>query len=244
MGDMGNAWRRMRASAAVLLGVSLALGLSTIGALALAADTRSRFGFALGEAVFLIALGSLRVFMAVGTGPLRRRRAFDPDRVRDAPAPSLAWPYWLVLLALGLAVASLVTAWLGFLDGRVHSAAKGAAYVTWFGIALVGFAVAAGAYARSKDGALAASGWLGAAAAGLTGRASSWLERFIVGPSIGIVESTERWLPAGDSAVGRISLLTGRLAATAARAPAAPVLIVMAALLALLIGLLSPGVLR
>jgi NADH-quinone oxidoreductase subunit L len=244
MRDMGDAWRRLRASAAVLLGVSAALGLSIIGALALAADTRSRFGFALGEAAFLIALGALRVFMAVGTGPLRRRRAFDPDRVRDAPAPSLAWPYWLVLLALGLAAASLVTAWLGFLDGRAHGPAKVAAYVTWLAIALVGFAVAAGAYARSTGGALAASGWLGAAAARLTGRASSLLEQFIVGPSIGIVESTERWLPAGDSAVGRISLLTGRFAATAARAPAAPVLIVMAALLALLIGLLSPGVLR
>jgi len=242
--EMGEAWRRMRASAAVLLGVSLALGLSTVGALSLAVDSRSRFGFALGEAVFLIALASLRVFMAVGTGPLRRRRAFDPDRVRDAPAPSLAWPYWLVLLALVLASASLVTAWLGFLDGRTHGAAKIAAYITWAGVALVGFAVAAVVFARSKDGALTASGWLAATAERVTGRTSSLLGRFIFKPSAGIVENTERWLPAGDSALGRMTLLTGRLAATAARAPAIPVLIVMAALLALLIGLLSPGVLR
>jgi hypothetical protein len=194
--------------------------------------------------VFLIALGSLHVFMAVGTGPLRRRRAFDPDRVRDAPAPSLSWPYWLVLLALVLAAASLVSAWLGFLDGKTHAAANVAAYITWFGVAIVGFAVAAGAFARSKDGALTASGWLAAAAGRVTGRTSSLLDRFIFEPSAGIVEHTERWLPAGDSALGRMSLLTGRLAATAARTPATPALIVMAALLALLIGLLSPGVLR
>jgi NADH:ubiquinone oxidoreductase subunit 5 (subunit L)/multisubunit Na+/H+ antiporter MnhA subunit len=244
MREMGEAWRRMRASAAVLLGVSLALGVSSIGALALAVDSRARFGFALGEAVFLIALGSLRVFMALSTGPLPRRRAFDPDRVRDAPAPSLGWPYWLVLLALGLAAASLVTAWLGFLDGRAHGAARSAAYLTWFGVALAGFAVAAVTFARTKDGALIASAWLSASATRLTGRASSLLDRFILEPASGIVGSTERWLPAGDSALGRLSLLTGRLAATTARAPAAPVLIVMAALLALLIGLLSPGVLR
>jgi len=137
-----------------------------------------------------------------------------------------------------------VTAWLGFLDGRTHSPAKIAAYSTWFGIALVGFAVAAAAFARSKDGALTASGWLAAATGRLTGRASSLLDRFILEPSAGIVENTERWLPAGDGALGRMSLLTGRLAASAARAPATPVVIVMAALLALLIGLLSPGVLR
>ena len=244
MREMGEAWRRMRASAAVLLGVSLALGLSTVGALSVAVDSRSRFGVALGEALFLIALGSLRVFMGVGTGPLRRRRAFDPDRVRDAPAPSLGWPYWLVLLALVLAAASLVSAWLGFLDGRTHSASNIAAYITWLGVAVVGFAVAAAAFVRSKDGALTASGWLAAATGRVTGVTSSLLDRFIFEPSAGIVEHTERWLPAGDSALGRMSLLSGRLAAAAARTPATPALIVMAALLALLIGLLSPGVLR
>jgi len=244
MREMGEAWRRMRASAAVMLGVGVALGVSTVGALALAVDTRSRFGLVLGEAVFITALASLRVFMAAGTGPLRRRRAFDPDRVRDALAPSLGWPYWLVLMSLALAAASLVTAWLGFLDGRTHSAAKVGAYVTWLAVVLAGFAVAAVAFARSKDGALTASGWFAALTARVMGTASSLLERFVLEPTAGIVEHTERWLPAGDSALGRMSLLGGRLAATSARASAMSVLIVMAALLALLIGLLSPGVLR
>ena len=244
MRDMGEAWRRMRASAAVLLGVSLALGLSTIGALALAADSRSRFGIVLGEAVFLIALGSLRVFMAVATGPLQRRRAFDPDRVRDAPRPARGWPYWLVLLALALAAASLVTAWLGFIDGRTHHAAQTPAYLVWLAVAIIGFAVAALTHARSKDGALAATGRLAATWSLLTLRTTWLLDRFIVEPSVGIVEHIEEWLPQGDGAVGRLSLLTGRAAATSAWAPATPALVVMVVLLALLIGLLSPGVLR
>ena len=244
MREMGEAWRRMRASAAVLLGAAIALGLSGVGALALAVDSRSRFGVVLGEAVFLIALGSLRVFLSVGTGPLRRRRAFDPDRVRDAPAASLGWPYWLVLMALALVAASLVTAWLGFLDGRTHNAANAVAYVTWLVVALVGFAAAGFAYKRSKDGALAASARLAAIASAAMLRATALLDRFIFEPSGRIVERTEQWLPAGDGALARVSLFSGRVAATSARAPAAAVLVVMAVLLALLIALLSPGVLR
>jgi hypothetical protein len=194
--------------------------------------------------VFLVALASARIFMAVATGPLRRRRAFDPERVRDAPGPALGWPYWLVLLALALAAASLVTAWLGFLDGRTHHAAHTAAYVTWLAAAVIGFAGGAISHARSKDGALAASAWLSAAYGALIARAVSLFDRFIFEPSVGIVEHVEDWLPKGDGAVGRISALTGRVAAGSAWAPAAPALVVMAVLLALLIGLLSPGVLR
>jgi NADH:ubiquinone oxidoreductase subunit 5 (subunit L)/multisubunit Na+/H+ antiporter MnhA subunit len=244
MREMGDAWRRMRASAAVLLGVSVALGLSTVGALALAVDSRSRFGVVLGEAVFLVALGSLRVFMVVGTGPLLRRRAFDPDRVRDAPRPSLAWPYWLVLFSLALGAASLVTSAIGFLDGRTHHAANTVAYLTWSAVALVGFAVVALTHARAKDGALTATGWLAASAGALTQRGVSLLDRFIFVPSVRVVERIEEWLPRGDGAVARMSLFTGRLAAGSAWTSATPALVVMAVLLALLIGLLSPGVLR
>jgi cation transporter-like permease len=90
--DTGDAWRRMRASAAVLLGVTVALGLSCIGALAIGVDTRGKFGIVLGEALFLAVAGAFRIFMATGFGPLRRRRAFDPDRVRDAAPAALGWP--------------------------------------------------------------------------------------------------------------------------------------------------------
>ena len=244
MREMGEAWRRMRASATVLLGAGVVLGLSAIGALAIAVDSRTRFGFTLGEAVFLVSIGGLRVFMAVGTGPLRRRRAFDPERVRDAPNAALGWPYWLLLVAIALVAASLVTRWLGFLDGRTHSAAKPSVYLLWLALALIGFAGAAFVHASNRDGALRASASLGAVAGALVAFASSFLDRWALAPALRIVDKAEVWIPAGDSAVGRVSLMTGRLAATTARAPALPVMLLAAVLIALMVGLLSPGVFR
>ena len=244
MREMGEALTRMRASALVLLGSSVAFALSAVGALAIAVDSRSRFGVVMGEALFLVGVASLRVFMSLGTGPLRRRRAFDPDRVRDAQAPALGWPYWLVVLAIGLGVASLVTGWLGFLDGKTHHAAGAAAYGLWFVVAAAGLGVAAVCYARSKDGSLRASAWLANFTDLAVTRGAAFIERFVVEPSGRIVDRTGSWLRLGDGALGRATLFSGRLAATAVRAPALPILIVMAVLLALLVALLSPGVLR
>jgi NADH:ubiquinone oxidoreductase subunit 5 (subunit L)/multisubunit Na+/H+ antiporter MnhA subunit len=244
MREMGEAWRLMRASATVLLGAGVVLGLCTVSALALAVDSRTKFGVTLGEAVFLASVGALRVFMSVGTGRLQRRRAFDPERVRDAPNAALGWPYWLLLIAIVLVAASLLTGWLGFLDGRTHSAAKAGAYVLWLALALAGFAGAALVHRADRVGALRGSASLSAVAGALVATASTFLDRWALQPALRIVDHTEVLLPAGDSAVGRVSLLTGRLAASTARAPALPVMLLAAVLLAIIVGLLSPGVFR
>lgn len=242
--DMGDAWRRMRASAAVLLGVTVAFALSGIAALAIGVDSRSKFGIVLGEALFLAVMGSFRIFMAAGFGPLRRRRAFDPDRVRDAPTPALGWPYWLVLAAIGVGAVTFFPGWLGFLDGKTHHAAKAAAYATWALIPLLGIAAGALTMTWNKDGALRASAWLTATTDAVMLRAAGALDRFILEPSARIADRTADALFAGDTAVGRISLASGMVASAAARAPALPVLVVMTVLLALLVALISPGVLR
>jgi len=242
--DMADAWRRMRASSLVLLGVSVALALSTIGALAIAVDTRSRFGFVLGDALFLAVLASFRVYMSTGFGTLRRRRAFDPDRVREAPRPALSYPYLLVLAALVLGAAALTTGWLGVLDGGKHQYAHPAAYAIWGVVAVLGAAGAVLSYSWSRDGALRAAVWLsGAVDTGML-RGSAALDRFILAPSARIADRTGELFLAGDGAVGRMSIFSGMLASSATRAPALPVLIVMTLLLALLVGLLTPGVLR
>jgi NADH:ubiquinone oxidoreductase subunit 5 (subunit L)/multisubunit Na+/H+ antiporter MnhA subunit len=244
MREMGDAWRRMRASSVILLTASLVLGLSAAAALVFAVDSRSRFGIALGEALFLVSLGSLRVFMGVATGPLRRRRAFEPDRVREAPPASLSWPYWLALAGLVLAGASFVSSWLGLLDtGKHHTPAAGA-YAVWLAVAVLGFAAAAFVYARGKDGALLASAWLGMRAGALLATGEALLDRFILGPGFGIVDRTGEWIPAGDGALGRAAFHSGRLAATAARGPALTLLLAVAVLLGLAVALVSPGVFR
>lgn len=244
MTEMGDAWRRMRASATTLLGVAIALGVSAAGALAVGVDTRTKLGLTLGEAVFVIGLAGTRVFLATSSGPLRRRRAFDPDRVRDAPRQSLGWPYWLVLASLVLAAASLVPAWLVFLDNGQHVAAPAATYALWVAVALAGLVAATLPISSNKDGSLRASEGLALLPARLEQATLNLVGRYVVNPGIRLVEATERLVPATDHAVARVSHVSGRYTLTALRAADVGVLVVMAVLLALLVALISPGVLR
>jgi hypothetical protein len=244
MRDLGDAWRRMRASSIVLAGVALAFGVSAIAAMALAVDTRTRFGLVLGEALFLAVAAAMRVFMSLSFGPLRRRRAFDPDRVRDAPPGALGWPYWLVLISIALGIASFVSGWLAFLDYGTHKTAASAAIAVWAAVALLGIAAPALSFSWSKDGALRASGWVTARLQSLLVRASAAIDRFVLEPAARIADRTGDLLFAGDGAIARISVASGVIASASTRAPVLPVLVVMTVLLALLLGLLSPVVLR
>jgi NADH:ubiquinone oxidoreductase subunit 5 (subunit L)/multisubunit Na+/H+ antiporter MnhA subunit len=241
MAEMGDAWRRMRASATALLASTVVLGLSATGALAFAGTSRSKLGLALGEAALLIAVATLRVFFATALGPLRRRRAFDPDRVRDAPQAARSWPYWLALWGAAFLIASLIMGWLNFLDGQKHPAPSIGAVALWVGPAVVGFAACALAYVRAKDGALRASA---AAGAWLT-RAMRLLfgvvDRFLVAPATDIARRLGDWIPEGDGALGRFATASGQLALASARAPALPLLIVLAVVLALVFALVAPG---
>jgi hypothetical protein len=185
------------------------------------------------------------VFLGVALGPLRRRRAFEPDRVREAPAPSLAWPYWLVLGGALLLVASLIRGWLDFLDGNKHPAPAAGAYLLWVVVALIGFGVPVLAYVRAKDGALLVSAWAGTWLRRLTYTTSHNLERFIVSPVSEIaVRLGERWIPVADSEVGGALDTTGRLLVSGARLPVVPLVLLAAVILSLIVGLLAPGVFR
>jgi NADH:ubiquinone oxidoreductase subunit 5 (subunit L)/multisubunit Na+/H+ antiporter MnhA subunit len=242
--EMGDAWRRMRRSAVVLLVAASVLALSASGALAFSVSSSSRLGLALGDAVLLVAVGSLRIFLAIAVGPLRRRRAFEPDRVRDAPSSSLGWAYLLAVGGALLLAASFFHSWLDFLDGHQHPAPNAANYLLWIAVALVGFAAAALAYSTNKYGATRASTALG----GWTNRAGTLataaVDRFVVGPAVAVAGGTEDWSVRRDDAVGESTIAAGRLVALALRVPALPVVIVLGVLLAVGLALLSSGVLR
>jgi NADH:ubiquinone oxidoreductase subunit 5 (subunit L)/multisubunit Na+/H+ antiporter MnhA subunit len=244
MAEMGDAWRRMRASAGALLGSAILIGMSATGALVFGVDTRSRFGVVLGEAAFLAAVAALRVFLAVSTGPLLRRRAFEPDRVRDVPPPARPWPYALLVVSAVLVIAAMSSPWLVFFDHKTHHLPQVAAYLIWLAVPVVGLAAVSIAFTRSKENATRAMVLFDEAVNRRIGVAAAFLDRYLFVPLLNIVDRVSRWVPIGDSAVGRVSLLSGRAAATAVMAPALPVLVVMAVLLGLLIALLSPGVLR
>ncbi|HEY2599454.1 MAG TPA: proton-conducting transporter membrane subunit [Candidatus Dormibacteraeota bacterium] len=242
--EMGDAWGRMRGSAIALLISGLVLGLSASGALAYSVPSGSKLGLVLGEAVLLIAVGSLRIFLAIALGPLRRRRAFEPDRVRDIPASALTWSYWLALAGAVLVAASMIHGWLDFLDGRPHPAPSTIGYVLWIAVALVGFAAAATAFRANRDGAVRASSRLGATVDRFVGQGQALAVRFMVGPAAGIAAGADQWSITRDDALALSAVATGRLAALAARVPVVPAVILLAVLLAVILGLLSPGVFR
>jgi NADH:ubiquinone oxidoreductase subunit 5 (subunit L)/multisubunit Na+/H+ antiporter MnhA subunit len=244
LAEMGDGWRRMRATTTALLLSGLVIALSAAVAMALAASSRSRFGLALGEAVLLVSIAAIRVPFAIAIGPLRRRRAFEPDRVREGAAASLSWPYWLALAGAALAVASLFPAWIGFLDGQTHKAAMATSLALWAGVALVGVAVTVLTYGTNKDGALRASAWLGVGLGRVRDGGPAAFSRFIAEPIAAIAEHVSEWIQQGDGELARAAAASGRVALGAARAPAVPLIVVLVAALAVAIGLLSPGVFR
>jgi NADH-quinone oxidoreductase subunit L len=243
--EMGDAWRRMRASALMLLVAGLVLALSATGALAAAVSSGSLLGLVLGEAVVLVSLGAFRIFFAIAIGPLRRRRAFEPDRVREAPAGSLVWAYLLALVAAALVAATTLRATLDFLDvGHKHNALNTTAYAWWVAAALVGLVAAAIAFRLSRDGAVRASWGIGSRVERLTAFALLGVNRFVIAPSVGIAAGTSEWIPSRDDALGRSTVVTGRLFLTITRWPVLPALILLAVLLAAVVAFVSPGVFR
>ena len=245
MAEMGEAWARMRLSASALLLAGVVLALSPLGALAFGVSSRSGLGIALGEAVLLVSIGALRVFLATATSPLRRRRAFEPDRVREATRASLGWPFFLALGGGLLLVASLIRGWLDFLDGGKHPEPTVGVFVLWLAVALIGFAAVSIAYVRDKDGALRASELSGAWLRRISYTGSRNFDRFIVAPvTLIALRIGERWIPAGDRGVVGALDATGRLVVAGARLPVLPVAIVIAVILTVIVGLVSPGLLR
>jgi NADH:ubiquinone oxidoreductase subunit 5 (subunit L)/multisubunit Na+/H+ antiporter MnhA subunit len=243
--EMGEAWRRMRVSAVSLLLAGLVLSLSAVGGVAFAVNSRSGLGIVTGEAVLLVSIGAIRIFLAMGTGPLRRRRAFEPDRVREAASRSLAWPFWLVAGGAILLIASLIPRWLEFLDGNKHPAPSAGGYLLWLAVALVGFAAAAIAYTRDKDGALRASAVSGSWVGRFSNAANQNVDRFLVAPVAAIAARLDgRWIPAGEGGVAGAFDTTGRLTVAVNRLPLVPVVIVVAVVVTVVVGLVAPGVLR
>ena len=243
LAEMGDAWRRMRRSAAALLLCALLLGLTTTGALALGVSTRTKLGVALGEASLLVAVAALRLFFGVSFGPLRRRRAFEPDRVRE-PQEALGWPYWFAVASAAFLAATFITAWLGFLDGAKHPAPSLSGVAVWVAVPVIGFIACAATYTLGRDGAIAASALGGAWLTRGTAVASAGVERFVVAPATDIAGRLGDWIPAGDGALGRLATASGQLALGAARAPALPLVMALAIVLAVVFALLAPGVAR
>ena len=243
LAEMGEAWRRMRASSGALLLSAIVIGLGTSGALAFGVSSRSRLGIALGEGVLLVAVGAMRVFFGASFGILRRRRAFDPDRVRE-PEGVRGFPYWLAVAGAALLIASFLTGWLNFLDGQKHPSASPLAIAVWLAPPVLGFAACAAAFIRGKDGALAFSALSGGFLRRYATGGLGVVDRFLVGPTTDVARRLGDWIPRGDGALGRFATASGELALAAGRAPALPIVVALAIVLAIVFALFAPGIFR
>jgi hypothetical protein len=244
MAEMGGGLRRMPGSTIAVLASVLAIAASAALATSYAAGTRTRFALVIGEAVLLVTIAGMRVFLAAGTGPLRRRRAFEPDRVREAPTEALAWPYSLALVGVVITIATLFPTWIHYLDSQGHKAGSAEAVVVWVAVAAIGVGFTYIAYAFDKDGALRASAAFGQLLGWIVYGALAALYRFVYAPVAAISGRVSEWISQGDGELARASAASGRLALWAARMPAVPLLIAAAAVFAIAVGLVSPGLFR
>jgi NADH:ubiquinone oxidoreductase subunit 5 (subunit L)/multisubunit Na+/H+ antiporter MnhA subunit len=241
---MGAGWQRMPLSTAVLLAGSVVLSLAGLGPALLRSRDLVWLAFAAGLA--LTALATLRVYFAVAHGPLRRRRAFEPERVREAAGPVAGAALATAALGLAALVLAFFTPWVAFLRAGSHAVTTVGTNVLWIAAPLAGAALAAGLFWRRKDEALSFTARLGELFGALWELGGVQYDRFFARPGGQVVRAVEDvGLPTVETEVGRAIAGTGRLAGLAERSlPWVPAALGVAVALVVAFGLLSQGVLR
>jgi hypothetical protein len=178
----------------------------------------------------------------VGFGELARRRAFEPGRVREAPAPVAGAGLTAALVGVLGTVLTFFTGWAAFLQAGRHAVSVGTD-VLWLAWPVVGLATAAGVVLTRSQVPVTLLGRLGESYVVAWGMGGALYARFVSRPGLQIVRGVESvGLPAFESGVGRALVSMGVLAARSL--PWVTSLLALAAALAIAFGLLSPGVRR
>jgi len=241
MAEMGEAWARMARERlrAFVSGVMLAL--SPLAALAFGVSSRSGLGIAVGEAVLLVSIGALRVFLATATGPCAG--VARSSRTGCVRRRALAW---LALLPRGgrwCASGRLTDSGLAGFPRREQASRTHCRCIRH----LVGGRADRvrsrdDRLLQDKDGALRASELSGVWLRRLSYAASRNFDRYIVAPvTLIALRIGDRWIPAADGGVIGALDATGRIVVAGARLPVVPVAIAIAVILTVLVGLISPG---
>ena len=209
MALMGGGLQRMPRTSAGLLLAALVAPLSLLAAAAVFGQSpgpslSGRAGLVFAAGLTLSALALARPVVALAYGPLRRRRAFEPERVREA-APV---PVWTVLLlsAAGALLADLgfvLTGWLAFLFGTAHAPDVMRTSVLWLA-PVAGLIVGLLVFAAAKDALLGWSGRLGARWEALLGQGLVAFDRYLEAPALTAVAAVDG--PAVKAGEGRLGL--------------------------------------
>ena len=244
LADMGEVARRMR-----LTGFAFAIGSFLVAfayglvPAALRSSGSSSLRFVLfGVGIFLLSLSVWRGFALAALGPIRRRRAFEPQRVRDA-LPGMAWPALaLGLLGLFAFVLSLFTGWLMHLaPGRQTSGGAGSG-VLWLLIPLAGSVLAGAAYVTQRGAMSLWHARLGATTGTAWAVANSLYARYFWNPLQRLVWGFEtEVLGRGEAWLGPSLVRSG---GSLSRQPAIPLVLgvaAVAAIVSLAVGLIGSG---
>jgi NADH:ubiquinone oxidoreductase subunit 5 (subunit L)/multisubunit Na+/H+ antiporter MnhA subunit len=238
---MGGGWARMRATSAALLLSSAVLALG--GAAPAMLRPRSLAWLAFGAGLALVALAALRPYFAAAHGELRRRRAFEPARVREVQGAVVGSALACALLGLVALGLGFFTRWVSFLGAGGHDVQAMGTDVLWLVLPVAGAAVSALAFWLAKDTGLAVCARSGELLGALWDQLGGLYERFFSRPGGRIVGAVEDvGVPAVESGVAGALMGTGGLAGLAERGlPWVPTVLGLAALLAVVFGLLSQG---
>lgn len=239
--QMGGGLRLMRYTTVALLGSVVAV--SVAPAAATAWRPLSTVWLVLAPGLLLVATAGFRTGFAIGLGPLRRRRAFEPGRVREAPAMLAASALGCAAVGLAAAVFGFLAPWIGFLASGRHDYPAVGTYVLALTPVLAGLLLAAAAVAAGKDRTLALAALVGQRVGDAWAVAGLLYQRFLSRPALQIVGGVEGVaLPAAESGLGRAAAAAGGLAGRSL--PWLAVVAVAAVVLAVAFGLASPGVRR
>jgi hypothetical protein len=170
-----------------------------------------RAGWLFAAGLALSALALARPVVALAYGPLRRRRAFEPERVREV-APAAAWTV-LVLILTAAALADLgflLTGWLAFLFGTAHPPSPMRTSVLWV-VPVVALLVGLLGFAAAKDRLLGWSGVAGARWAALVALGGFAFTRYLEAPALEAVGAVDGpHVAAGEGQLGLSLFRLGR----------------------------------
>jgi NADH:ubiquinone oxidoreductase subunit 5 (subunit L)/multisubunit Na+/H+ antiporter MnhA subunit len=182
-----------------------------------------------------------RVFVAVGFGRLRRRRAFEPDRVREVPWQMAGGPLLAGLLGLAGVLLAFFTRWLDFLEAGRHTVPTTRTTVLWLAVPVVGSALAVLGYTLQRDRLLGFSARVAAELHRGRSVGLALLRRFVGQPGTGLIEEIEEQGVGGaESGLARALRRAGRLGLE--RLPGLPVLLALGVLGVVALVVIAPGV--
>jgi len=245
---MGGGWGRLEdgsirmplTSAALLLsgGVLAFAGLETA-----MLRPGSAIWIAFVPALAIGAFAVLRPYFSVAHGELRRRRAFEPSRVREAVGSVTGSALTCAVLGLVALVLAFVPGWIRYLGGGGHAVQSVGTNLLWVLAPIAGVAASALAFMLRKDPALELCARMGERFGVVWEQAGGLYDRFFARPGSKIVGAVEDvGVPAVESGVGRALTGAGGMAGRAERGlPWVPTVLGLAVVLAVVFGLLTEG---